>query len=143
MWYGNKFKKYRMYWFVLSWVIYVSINSISLKSKVPCSQVSTLIYPENYFQIIDLEICIIFIDALFPIFWNKLLLLIHLNFNCFSHSLVLCFTFLKIILDHLKFISEALECDHPMEKKSKEMWKKKSDQKYRKIIFKKVKQRTR
>ena len=36
-----------------------------------------------------------------------------------------------------------MECDHPMGQKSKEMWKKKSDQKYRKIIFKKVKQRTR
>ena len=97
MWYGNKFKTYHMYWFVFSWVIYISINSISLESKVPCCQVSILIYPENYFEIFDLEICIIFIDALFPTFWNKLSLLIHLNLNCFSHYLVLCFTFLKII----------------------------------------------
>ena len=30
--------------------------------------------------------------------------------------------FWKIILNHLKIISEASECDHPVETKSKSMW---------------------
>ena len=44
--------------------------------------------------------------------------------------------FWKIILNHLKIISEASECDHPVETKSKSMWIKISET-FKKSYFEK------